>query len=122
LSEVLQQRVEDDVDFGLAGGGDLVVLALDRDSERDHRQDHLVADVDQLVGRGDGEVALLVADLVAEVWEPLSPPSPCRCSRCPRSSRPCRGRFDGVIATSSKMKNSASGPKYAVSARPVLLR
>ena len=62
-----QEGVEDDVDLGLPGGGDLVVLALDRYPQRNHREDHLVADVDQLVGRGHREVALLVADLVAQV-------------------------------------------------------
>ena len=62
-----QQRVEAHVDLGLAGGADLVVLDLDLDAEALHREDHLGAQVLVLVHRRDGEVPLLVPDLVAEV-------------------------------------------------------
>ena len=62
-----EQRVELHVDLGLAGGGHLVVLDLDLDAEALHGEDHLRAQVLEVVGRGDREVALLGADLVAEV-------------------------------------------------------
>ena len=73
-----QQRVEAHVDLGLAGGADLVVLHLDLDADRSSTLDHLRAEVLVLVHRRDGEVALLVPRLVAEV----------RASRRARSSRP----------------------------------
>ena len=41
----LHQRVEADVDLRLAGGGHLVVLALDLDAHRVHHQGHFGADV-----------------------------------------------------------------------------
>ena len=69
------------------------------------------------IGRRHGEVAFLVADLVAEVRLLVAAAVP--------------GAFDaveevvaGVLVeskrTSSKMKNSASGPKKQVSAMPVV--
>ena len=62
-----QQRVEAHVDLGLAPGGDLVVLHLDLDPEPLHHEDHLRAQVLEVVHRRDGEVTLLVAGLEAEV-------------------------------------------------------
>ena len=62
-----QEGIKHDVDLGLARGGDLMVLALDRHAESLHRQDHFVANVDQLVGRGHREVTFLVPNLVAEI-------------------------------------------------------
>ena len=56
-----QQRVESHVDLGLAGGADLVVLHLDLDPHLLHRQDHLRAQVLEVVHRRDREVALLVS-------------------------------------------------------------
>jgi hypothetical protein len=61
------QGVEADVDLGLAGGADLVVLDLDGDVEGLQRHGHLRAQVLEVVHRRDREVALLVAGLVAEV-------------------------------------------------------
>ncbi len=63
----LEQLVEAVVDLRLAGGADLVVGALDvqaRLLELDH---HLVAQLAEVVGGGDGEVAALVLHLVAAV-------------------------------------------------------
>ena len=62
-----RQRVEAHVDLGLAGGAHLVVLHLDRDAHLLQRHQHLRAEVLVLVHGRDGEVPLLVADLVAEV-------------------------------------------------------
>ena len=59
--------VELHVDLALTGGGDLVVADLDLDARRLQREHHLRAEVRERVGRRDGEVALLVARLVAEV-------------------------------------------------------
>ena len=63
----VQERREAHVDLRLAGGGDLVVLALDGDPTRLELEDHLGAQVLLLVDRGDRDVAGLLADLVAEV-------------------------------------------------------
>ena len=62
-----RERVEAHVDLGLARGADLVVLHLDLDADLLEREQHLGAQVLVLVHRRHGEVALLVADLVAEV-------------------------------------------------------
>ncbi len=43
------------------------MLRLDVHATVDHRLHHLVADVHQLIGRRDREIALLVAQLVAQV-------------------------------------------------------
>ena len=61
------QFVELHIDFALAGSGDFVMLGFDIDAAIDHGLHHFVADVHQGVGRRHGEVAFLVADLVAEV-------------------------------------------------------
>ena len=63
----LRQGVVAHVDLGLAAGGHLVVVHLDADADRFQREHHVGADVLELVHRGHGEVALLVARLVAEV-------------------------------------------------------
>ena len=63
------ERREADIDFGLAGGRDFVMLALDRDAGFLKFQAHFVADVLQRVGRRDREIAFLRADLVTEIWK-----------------------------------------------------
>ena len=63
----LHQVLEAQVDFALAGGGHFVVLGFDVDAAIDHGLHHLVADVHHLVGRRHGEIAFLVAELVAQV-------------------------------------------------------
>ena len=55
------------VDFGLAGGGHFVMLRFDAQTAVDHRLHHLIADVHQRVGRRNGKIAFLVAELVAQV-------------------------------------------------------
>ena len=55
------------INFGLAGRGDFMVLALHFDAEFFHHQAHLGADVLLGVGRRDREVTFLVANFVAEV-------------------------------------------------------
>ena len=72
LSAMRDQVVELQVDLRLAGGGHLVVLGLDVHAAVDHRLHHLVADVHHLVGGRDGEVAFLVAELVAQVGRLLA--------------------------------------------------
>ncbi len=62
-----QQRVEAHVDLGLARGADLVVLDLDLDAQPLEHEDHLRAQVLEVVHRRDREVALLVAGLEPEV-------------------------------------------------------
>ena len=69
-----QQRVEPHVDLGLAGGPNLVVLHLDLDAHPLHGEDHLGAQVLEVVHRRNREVAFLVARLVAQVhWARSSP-------------------------------------------------
>jgi hypothetical protein len=63
----VQQRVELVVDLRLAGRADLVVGALDLETDGAERAHHVVAQVGHVVGGGDGEVAALVARLVAPV-------------------------------------------------------
>ena len=75
------QFLKPHVDLALPGRRHLVVLRLDVDPTLDHRLHHLVAEIHQLVGWRTGEVALLVPQLVAEVW-PLGPaPCPLRLDR-----------------------------------------
>ena len=69
----LQQGAEADVDLGLAGVADLVVLDLDRDAGRLQGQGHLRAQVLVVVGRRTGS-SLLVAGLVPEVGSPSPAP------------------------------------------------
>jgi hypothetical protein len=63
----MYQRGELVVDFGLAGGTDLVVAALDLKAGLVQGDAHGVAQVGLLVGGGDREVAALDRGLVAEV-------------------------------------------------------
>jgi hypothetical protein len=64
-----KQRIEAHVDFALAAGGDFVVGGLDTHADALQHLHHFVTQVDQRVGRRAGEVAFLVARLVAEVGE-----------------------------------------------------
>src|SRR5262249_38213200 len=61
------ERLEAHVDFGLAGGGNFVVLLLDADTDPLHLEDHLGADILETIGRRYRKVSFLVLDLVAEV-------------------------------------------------------
>jgi len=63
----LDQGIEAEIDFGLAGGGHLVMLAFNLDAQLFHEQAHLGADVLLGIGRADGKIPFLVADFVAEV-------------------------------------------------------
>ena len=63
----LHQGAELEVDLGLAGGGHLVVLDLDRDAGLDQRQHDLRAHVLQAIHRWDREVSLLVPRPVPQV-------------------------------------------------------
>jgi hypothetical protein len=62
-----QERVETHVDLGLPAGSHFVVLHFDLDAESLQREDHLRTQILEMVGRWDGEVALLVTGLVTEV-------------------------------------------------------
>ena len=75
------QLVEAHVDLGLAGGAHLVVLQLDLDAHLLEGQHHLGAQVLEVVGGREGEVALLVADLVAEVRALFAAGVPCALDR-----------------------------------------
>src|SRR5215813_8403106 len=66
-SDVCSSDLEPHVDFRLTTRGDLVVVDLDAHADRFEREHHVRADVLELVHRRYGEVALLVARLVAEV-------------------------------------------------------
>ena len=63
----LHQRVELLVDFGLAAGGDFVVMALDDDADLLHDLDHFGSQILIVVGRRQREVAFLVTRAVAQV-------------------------------------------------------
>ena len=63
----LGQAIETDVDFGLAGGGDFVVVLLDDNAEMFDLLHHLGADVLEGVEGRSGEVAFFVAGPVGEV-------------------------------------------------------
>ena len=95
-------------------------MGLDREAHIHHRQAHGRADILLRVHRRYREIAALDARTVAEVAalvHLLGVPeasSESILTKLPLMSAPQR--------TSSRMKNSASGPKYAVSATPVLLR
>ena len=62
----LRERVEAEVDLALARRRDLVVVELAGDAKALERQHHLRAEVVQRVVRCGREVALLLADRVAE--------------------------------------------------------
>src|SRR5438128_2442452 len=63
----LGQGIESHIDFRLPGGRDFMVVNFDSYPHTLERQDHVRADVLELVHRRDREVALLVSRLVAEV-------------------------------------------------------
>ena len=63
----LQQGIEPHVDLGLSRRPDLVMLHLDLHADLFEREQHLRADVLELVHRRNREVALFEARLVAEV-------------------------------------------------------
>ncbi len=63
----VHERREAHVDLGLAGGAHLVVVHLDLDAGLLEREHHARAQVLQLVGRRDREVALLETRAVREV-------------------------------------------------------
>ena len=111
------------VDLRLPAGGDLVVMALDRDAHLQHHLDHLAA---QVVVRspsgGIGKYPSFCAHLVAEVHRIIRvPPVPDALDR--NRPRTCRTvDRPGRSSTLSKTKNSISGPKYAVSAILLCLR
>ena len=67
LSAISHERGVPHVDLALAAGGHLVMLGLDLQAALDHGQHHLGAQVVQGVGGRAGEIAFLVAQLVAEV-------------------------------------------------------
>jgi hypothetical protein len=106
----LHQRAELGADFVLAGARHFVVEHFDRDAQRFEDQRHLGAHVLRAVDRGHGEVAALDGGAVAAVaaFELLAG-VPGRFvfvdldEAEPDMSLPQR--------TSSKMKNSGSGPK-----------
>jgi hypothetical protein len=61
------QRIEALIDFGLAAGGDFMMVALDVQAALDHDLDHLAAEVLVMIGRRHREVAFLVPRTVPEV-------------------------------------------------------
>ncbi|CAB5001340.1 unannotated protein [freshwater metagenome] len=61
------EGVEPVVDLTLACGADLMVRALDVQAHLEKLGDHIVADVGEVIDRRHGEVAALVAGLVAAV-------------------------------------------------------
>src|SRR5208283_806837 len=63
----LGQWAEPHVDLGLTGRTDLVMMDLDRHADLLQGQNHLGAQVLELVGRRAGEVTFLVPQLVAQV-------------------------------------------------------
>jgi hypothetical protein len=103
-----EQRVEADADLALAAGGDLVVVQLDVDADLISWRPSPSAGPGSGPSAGHREVALLGAGLVAEVAALVA-------AGVPRAL----DRVDEVEATvgavskrtSSKMKNSGSGPK-----------
>ena len=82
----LFQRRETNVDLGLAGGRDFVMLALDRDAGFLQLETHFVANVLQGVGRRHREITFLCADLVTEIGKFFARAVPMRL-RCCRPDR-----------------------------------
>ena len=80
----LDQRVKPKINFGLAAGRHLMVLALDLDAQFLHHQAHLGADVLLGVVGGDRKITLLVADFVAQVGGFVPPAVPDRLLRVHR--------------------------------------
>ena len=114
------QRVEPQVDLGLARSGHFVVLFFDFQPAILHDHDHLVADVHQCVVAAAPGNSLPCGESCCRGWG--TPRG--RCSRCLRWNRCSNSRCGQFWSkrTSSKMKNSASGPKNAVSAMPVCFK
>ena len=67
LVGLLDQRCVKHIDFGLAAGGDFVMVFLNHDTDLLHFLDHFGADVLLGVGRAYGEISALVRRLVSEV-------------------------------------------------------
>ena len=67
LSAERMQRIELQVDFGLAAGGHFVVVALDLHAAVLHGQHHLGAQVLVVIGGRHREIAFLVARTIAEI-------------------------------------------------------
>ena len=67
VRSLLHERVESNVDFGLAGGRHFVMVLFDLHAALLHLQDHFRADVLLRVGRRHGKVAFLGADFSAQV-------------------------------------------------------
>ena len=105
----LLHRREPNVDLGLARGRDFVMLALDRDARLLQLETHFIANVLQGVGRRDRKISFLCANLVTEIREFFARAVPMRLRRFRRDER--RNFPGNEKRTSSKMKNSASGPK-----------
>ena len=72
----LDQRTEADIDFRLARRRRLVMMLLNGNPDLLHLQDHLAADILLRIGRRNGKVAFLMADLCRPSCGPLA-----RCSR-----------------------------------------
>src|ERR1700722_1104905 len=60
---------ETDIDFGLAGRRDLVMLAFNWDAGALELKTHFVANVLLTVHRRDGKITFFRANFVPEVWE-----------------------------------------------------
>ena len=86
LSAMLQQRVEAHVDLGLAGGGDLVVLALDLDADASMTAHISVRMSCWLSVGAPGSSPPCSGACSRGCRRPLRG----RCSTAPRPSRPCR--------------------------------
>src|SRR5437870_6755148 len=68
IAHLLEWR-EPDIDLGLAGGSDLMVLFVDRDARLLQLKRHFVANVLQGVHRRDGEITLLRSNFVTHIWK-----------------------------------------------------
>ena len=115
-----EQRCEPEIDLRLTRGCDLMMLRFHVETDGHEILRHLVAQVLEVIRRRDREVAFLVARLVREVRHLFPARVPCGLRWSPRGST-MQCSFVSK-RTSSKMKNSASAPKYAVSAMPVDFR
>src|SRR5262249_3290565 len=62
------QLIESDVDFGLTGRRNCMVMHFHLNSDALERQDDFGPDVLEMVHRGNGEVALFISRLVAQIW------------------------------------------------------
>ena len=71
-----QQRLEAHVDFGLAGGGHLMVLALHGNAQLFQDEQHFGAQILELVHGRYGEIALFVAGFISQVGAFVTPRIP----------------------------------------------